>query len=202
LSWNHYSDIDHFLDLIKRDYLYCLAPLETVKTDLEPNPEDYPLENKQANQITRAHINSIPYLFPLDTIDSHTTPRSPFLDFILEVFLAICKTFAHAYTAIMTVFGTIYAAFSNAFALLSSALSLLYSTFEATTMAILTWPFEDISYQHLSSGMLHYGSSLNEDQVMALKERKNFGSSSSGANVLKATSGIVNKGAILASDDE
>ena len=35
-----------------------------------------------------------------------------------------------------------------------------------------------------------------------MKNRKNFASSSSGANVLKASEGIVNKGALLKSDDD
>ena len=39
-------------------------------------------------------------------------------------------------------------------------------------------------------------------RVKSLKDRKNFASSSSGANVLKASQGVVNKGALLKSDDD
>lgn len=64
-------------------------------------------------------------------------------------------------------------------------------------IAILTWPFEE----NLSP-QVYNDSVLNQELLKTFKQKKNFASSSSGANVLAASSGIVNKGAILVSNEE
>ena len=67
---------------------------------------------------------------------------------------------------------------------------------------MVTWPFDEAYSQLLTDEALQTPLATYRDNVKILKNKKNFASSSSGANVLSASDGIVSKGAILSSNNE
>ena len=77
---------------------------------------------------------------------------------------------------------------------------------EISFRAALDWVFDETDYSQFQSSdgsSLSYKDIFLEEyllKVKSLKNRKNFASGSSGANVLTDTNGIVNRAAILKSD--
>ena len=70
-------------------------------------------------------------------------------------------------------------------------------------LQIVSWPFEDENFFQIS--LAPQDESVlrqHQEKVLTLKKRKNYASSSSGANIIYKSKGVFNEKAMLSSNSE